>query len=181
MTTESQEVKNYVTPEVKANIGKEGLPATWIEPLDRSSLRRYVMGTQDRNPLYSDEELAKKSRYGGLIAPPFYLAGLALAFGQRLTEVVGEEREGGPGHARPGGTPAVRIEGLARGVNGGNETEWFRPVHLGDTLTWKSRIADIFQRTGRTGPLVMTVTETEYRNQRGELVALSRQTGIRMQ
>jgi acyl dehydratase len=175
MTTETTEHKVYVTPEVKAQIGKEGLPASWPEPLDRMSLRRYVLATDDENPLYRDEEHAKRSKYGGLIAPPFFLASYPIAFGQ----IMEEWQHNHPGELRPGGTPPVRIEGLRRGVNAGSEIEWYRPYCLGDTLTWKSRISNIVQRTGRSGPMVNMTTETEFRNQRGELVAIMRGSGLR--
>jgi acyl dehydratase len=99
--------------------------------------------------------------------------------GQRLTEVLHMSRSDGP---LPGSTPSVRIDApeLTRGVNGGSEIEWFRPVYLGDQLTYKSRVADISQRMGSRGPLIVSVTETEFRNQRGELVAIMKGTGIRM-
>ncbi|MBI4339195.1 MAG: MaoC family dehydratase N-terminal domain-containing protein [Chloroflexi bacterium] len=176
MTTESQEQKVYVTPEVKAQIGQGGPPASWPEPLDRMSLRRYVLATDDENPLYRDEEYARRSKYGGLIAPPFFVAAYPIAFAQIIEEWQHEH----PEELRPGGAPAVRIEGLRRGVNAGSEIEWYRPFCLGDTLTWKARISDIVQRTGRSGPMVVSTTETEFRNQRGELVAIMRGSGIRM-
>jgi acyl dehydratase len=178
MTAENTEPRTYVTDEVKAQIGREGPPSTWPEGLERSTLRRYVNATEDHNPLYRDEEFAKNSRYGGLIAPPFWLASHPLATGQRVTEVLHMDPADGP---LPGSTPRVRIEGLARGVNGGSEIEWFRPVYLGDILTYKSRIADFEERMGRNGPLVISYTETEFRNQRNELVAIMRGSGIRMQ
>ena len=36
----------------------------------KSDVRHWCEVMQDPNPLYSDEEFAKKSKYGGLIAPP---------------------------------------------------------------------------------------------------------------
>jgi acyl dehydratase len=176
MTTEGGDVEVFVTDEVKANIGKEGLPATWLEPLDRNALWKYVLGSEDSNPLYSDEEYASRSNYGGLTAPPFFLAAYPVAFGHKMEEW----QEQHPGEVKPGGTPRVTIEGLPRGVNGGSEIEWFRPYRIGDTLTWKSRIADVVQRIGRNGPIVVTTNETEFRNQHGELVAIMTQSGIRM-
>ncbi len=167
MTAENPQV--YVTPQVKANIGRKGSPFTWPEPLDRSTLRRFIQATQDQNPIYSDEEAARESRYGGLTAPPFYLVRPPFGF-----------KEADPEHRQAGSAPQVVIPGMTRGMNGGNEVEYFRPVYLGDTLTSQTRIADIYERQGRSGPMVFVVTETAYTNQRGELVAIARQTGIRM-
>ena len=167
MTTESPET--YVTPEVKANIGKECEPFTWPEPLDRSALRRFVQASHDENPLYSDQAAAEKSRYGALITPPFYLARGPFGFPQA-----------DPEHNQVAAAPQVEIPGMSRRVNGGNETEYFLPVYLGDTLTSRTRVADIYQRQGRSGPLVVVVNETAYTNQRGELATISRQMRIHM-
>jgi acyl dehydratase len=176
--TDGQEVPNYITEEAKAQIGKEGLPATWPEPVERSTLRRYVDATEDHNPLFRDERVAKRSRFGGLMMPPFWLATLTTAFGQRLDEVLKVDRTKGP---VPGTAPRAQVEtpGLDRFANAGSEIEWFRPVYVGDTITFKSRVGDISQRTGRTGPLVITTTETEFRNQHGELIAIMKGSGIR--
>ena len=160
--------KDYVTPEVKANIGKEGPAFTLPELLDRSTLRRFAQATQDRNPLYSDEEAARKSRYGGLIVPPAHLAPGAGPAGPRELAI------------RSGAMPQVEIPGMSRAVFGGNEIEYFRPVYLGDALTSRTRITYIQQRQGRSGPMVITAYETVYTNQRNDLVAISHQTRIRL-
>ena len=39
----------------------------------RDSVRHWAHATGDRNPLYLDEAHAKRSRHGGLIAPPCQL------------------------------------------------------------------------------------------------------------
>jgi len=43
------------------------------EVVDISSIRRYAQAISDLNPLYLDEEYAKKSEYGGIIAPPTFI------------------------------------------------------------------------------------------------------------
>ena len=53
-----EQEQNYLTPEILSQIGKEGEETIWPEPLDRSSLRRFIQATRDDNPLYYDEEYA---------------------------------------------------------------------------------------------------------------------------
>lgn len=48
-----------------------------------------------------------------------------------------------------------------------------RPIRPGDVLTRRSRISDIDERHGSTGPLVLT-TETTYRDAAGEVVMVLR-------
>ena len=45
----------------------------------------------DMNPLWRDEEYAKKTRWGGIIAPPAFYATMGISEKKELTP---EEREG---------------------------------------------------------------------------------------
>jgi len=58
-----------------------------------------------------------------------------------------------------------------RSLAGGNTYEVIAPVYIGDVLTTSERLVAIDERQGRSGPLVITTTETTYTNQRGALVA----------
>ncbi len=64
-------------------------------------------------------------------------------------------------------------------LNGGNRFEYFAPVTVGDHITATGRIADVYEKSGSTGTLLFIVFETDYVNQRGELVARLRGTTIR--
>lgn len=60
----------------------------------------------------------------------------------------------------------------ARGFDAGKSVNLHRPVRPGDTLTAHSRIADIYEKTGRSGPMVFIVHRMEFENQNGELVSV---------
>jgi len=64
-------------------------------------------------------------------------------------------------------------------LNGGNRFEYFAPVMIGDQITARGHIADVFDKSGASGEMLFIVFETEYTNQRGELVAKVRGTVIR--
>jgi N-terminal half of MaoC dehydratase len=64
-------------------------------------------------------------------------------------------------------------------LNGGNRFEYFAPVMIGDVITSKGHIADVYDKPGSSGDLLFIVFETEYTNQHGELVARVRGTMIR--
>ena len=112
-------------------------------------VKRFVVATDDLNPLYLDEERARHSRYGGLIAPPlFYMA--------PLTNPVPESE------LRPDGLPyegkfPIPPTPLPRLMDGGTEIEFFVPIRVGDTLTGRCKITDIYQKDGRTGPLIFVM------------------------
>ncbi len=58
------------------------------------------------------------------------------------------------------------------GFDAGKSVFCLRPIRPGDTLTATSKIHDIYEKTGRSGPMVFIVHRMEFRNQRGEDVAV---------
>ena len=50
---------------------KDKMP--WITLVSDDAIRHWAYGCGDDNPLYLDEEYARKTRYGGIIAPPSIL------------------------------------------------------------------------------------------------------------
>ena len=64
-------------------------------------------------------------------------------------------------------------------LNGGNQFEYFAPVMIGDQITAKGRIVDVYDKPGSSGDLLFIIFESDYSNQRGELVARLRGTAIR--
>ena len=64
-------------------------------------------------------------------------------------------------------------------LNGGNRFEYFAPVRIGDEITAVGRVADVYEKEGSSGNLLFIIFQTEYRNQRGDVVARLRGTMIR--
>jgi hypothetical protein len=64
-------------------------------------------------------------------------------------------------------------------LNGGNRFEYFAPVLIGDEITSKGRVVDVYDKAGSSGDMLFIIFETDYTNQRGELVAKLRGTMIR--
>ncbi len=159
---------SLITDEVRSWIGRETEP--WTVEVTPRDIKRFAVATDDLNPLYYDKEYAQKSRYGGLIAPPlFYMV--------PLTDPMPESA------LRPDGLPyegkfPIPPTPLPRLVDGGTEIEFFVPIRVGDTLTGRSKIVDIYQKEGRTGPLIFVVRETTYTNQKGEVVLTEKSTTI---
>ncbi len=144
-----------VTDEAKALIGKESEPYT-VE-IERGAIRRFAEAIGDSNPVFNDEKGARRTRFGGMIAPPTFCRSLGTGarFDIRLN------------------LPSFR------GLDGGSEWEYSEPIRPGDRITVVSRIADIREASGRLGTMVFIVVETRYTNQLGELCAMQRSTAIR--
>lgn len=161
--------ESLIPEEAKAYIGRESGPITGY-PVSEHEIRRFCYAVDDLNPLYIDAEYASKSRHGGIIAPPLFI-NIPFDRDVPLSEI---DPDGVP-RLQSTIRPPLRAK---RRMWGGVEIEFLKPVHPGDVLTQNTKLVDIYQREGRSGPLVFTVTETSYTNQRGELVALERNTFI---
>jgi len=141
-----------VTDEIRKLIGTESEPR--VAEVERGAIRRFAEAIGDSNPLFNDEAAARRSRYGGMIAPPTFCRSLG------------------------GGFFNVPLP-LARALDGGSEWEYSEPIRPGDRITVISKLADIREAAGRMGTMVFIVTETRYTNQFGQLCAIQRWTGIR--
>jgi hydroxyacyl-ACP dehydratase HTD2-like protein with hotdog domain len=138
---------------------------TWrhvSEPLSLRQLREYLAGTGDDLAEWADQSVA-----GSRPVPPLF-------FHAACRPVVAESdlREDGQYAflAVPG------VEGAT--MSGGMRFEILAPVYLGDVLTVEERLVSIEEKRGRSGPLVITTTLADYRNQSRVLVARYRQTII---
>ena len=136
----------------KSLIGKSGRPFTM--PIEWSKVREFARAIKDSNPVYFDPEAAKKE-CGGIPIPPTFL--MSSAFWQH-----------------PDSQPPVNFD-LRRVLHGEQEFEFFKPILVGDVLTGVSRLADTYEKEGgRGGKMTFNVMETEYKNQKGEKVAIAR-------
>lgn len=145
--------QNYITPELRAAIGVES--EAEVYEVEKGAIIRFAEAIGDPNPVYQDEAAARKSRYGGIIAPPTFF------------------------RAMRAGPPRAQVESpLKRVLDGGSEWEFYEPVRPGDRITVTQALADAAQRSGRLGTMVILTRETRYVNQLGQLVALQRTTSI---
>ena len=145
----------FLTEEMRQQaIGVETVSAP--TEIEKGAVRRFAEAVGDPSPLWSDEPGARKSPYGGLVAPPTFLRSVRL-----------ERPE------FPFKTPFQRL------LDGGSDWEYFEPVRVGDRVTAVARITDVSERSGRLGTMLFATVEMTYSNQLGEVVAIQRSTFIR--
>jgi len=159
-----------IPDEAKKMIGKESTPQSY--EITKKDIRRFAQAVaigKAPNPLYTDEEYAKKSKWGGIIAPPLFF------FSCYYEEVPESQlREDG----WPQGTEIDVPLPVGQAVGGGSAVELGVPVRPGDVITLKKKIADVYCKQGKSGKLYFTVIESTYTNQRGQFVARERWTLI---
>lgn len=102
------------------------------DPVNMPMIRHWVDAFDDRNPVYEVEEVARKTRFGGKMAPPAMMQ--AWTFPRPILEGIGER--GGAAEALDPSTPLVVLDHV--GFNGilatNSELEFERPLREGDEL-----------------------------------------------
>ncbi len=145
--------ESVITQKMRDAIGVDSDPITY--EIEKGAIIKFAQAIGDQNLLFNDEESARKTRYGGLIAPPTFFRSLL------------------------SGPPDVEARGPYSAVlDGGSEWEYFEPVRPGDTITVITRMVDITERQGRLGNMLFTIRETRYVNQFGKVAATQKSTGI---
>lgn len=152
-----------LTDEMQAEIGKES-PA-WIFELTTTSVRGFARGVGYNDPVYFDVEAAKAAGYRSLPAPPTYL-GTPVFIPGRSSDTFSGPTEGQPSIDH----------GLPNVLDGGTETEYEEMLCAGDTLSVTTKITNLEVKESKaTGKMLITTTETTYRNQAtGNVAAIQR-------
>ena len=122
--------------------------------ITKEDIIRFSRAHQEVDPVFYDESAAAESRYGGIIAPPNFFNQIIL----------------------PESCPDIRIEYGSLELFAGQELEQRRPMRPGDVITVKSKIADVFEKTGRSGKMIFMVREATYTDQDGEVMVIVRST-----
>ncbi len=135
-----------ITDEHRQVIGREFVRREQL--VTRELLLEYADLMGATHPIYLDAEAARARGYRDIIAMPTFL----------LAE-----------SSLPLVPPEVPFTG--GGLNAGYECTFDREVYPGDTLTYSTALADLYEKTGRSGTMHFAIRETTVTNQRGERVA----------
>ena len=154
-------------------VGKLGKRSDGLYPVEHDPIRRHEHMCYGTNPLFLDPEYGRESQYGSTIAPSVmadYFAG------------DGTWPSWNGGHELPSrGDPNLDVPTIGdRAINLSTTWEFLRPIKVGDVLWSQPSIADVFVKPIRLDPnAIWIVNETRFYNQDDELVAISRNTGLR--
>lgn len=159
--------EGFITAEARALVGQES--ETDLGVISLRDCQRYAIAIGDLNPLYFDEEYARSTGYGGLIAPPNMLTAVR-AWGAGVAEDA----------LAVDGVPDLPEEklpiALKRRMAGGQQLAFHAPVRPGDRITRRGAIVSLDERSGRSGTFVVIEREDRYYNQHGELLVTCRET-----
>ncbi|HEU4439280.1 MAG TPA: MaoC family dehydratase N-terminal domain-containing protein [Methylomirabilota bacterium] len=134
--------------------GKEYAPFTVT--VERGKIKEFARAIGDLSPFYLDDAVGRASEWGDIIAPPTF----AITFRDENadTNVV----------LRDLGVDIGRI------LHGEQEFEHYRPIRPGETYLCRTRISDIYEKSGRSGPMAFVVREMAVTDGENEIVCLVR-------
>ncbi len=142
-------------------IGKPG-KLTFAEfTVNQDMIKNYCAMVEDKNLSYWDEAYSKK-QWGGLVAPPGMLLAWPMALVWR------------PDKVRDHYFISINVPfpGTTL-INVGTESEFLKPVYVGDNLNVYDELVSISQeKKTRLGTGHFLKTRATFRNQKGEVVAV---------
>jgi acyl dehydratase len=163
------ELDLLISDELKTWCGRIIGPIPLPEPISVSDLRRYINATDDRNPLWLDDDFARSAGYRSRVVPPAMIAELY------------RRSEGSTGTHSDNLWEAMPLpKDYTESRNAQAEFEWFEPVYVGDRLTITHKMTDIVARKIRSGVGIFVTREMAFRREQGNLLLLVRQTSVKL-
>jgi acyl dehydratase len=130
------------------------------------TIQRFATAIADYNPVYWDEEQARRAGYDGVVAPPTL-----------LFEVNHNVR----GELDPDGflrQLADFLAPLGLPERAGNDYHMRRPVRPDDVIALRRRIVDVSEKQGKAGTMIFVTSEISYANQHGEQLGVDYETMV---
>ena len=149
--------------ELKAMVGEEGERITAADDVCEAMIRHWCEAMQDGNPLYTDEEYARKSKYGSIIAPPTMLLTWTMPPLWPPKEQPPHPFERFLEKLDKAGFYGILITNVAQ--------KYHRPLFPGDHITFTYKVTDVSpaKKTG-LGMGHFVTTTFIFTNQKGETV-----------
>jgi len=154
--------------ELMAMVGRNQPDMIATDEVCPQMIRHWCEAMEDANPLYTDPDYARQSKYGCIIAPPPMIWSWVI-----------------PPLWPPSEPPKVWrdiLQACARGgfdqiIDTDVDMEFFRPLRAGDRVAAAPRVYSVSEeKQTRLGRGHFVTVESAYRNQNGQPVCLQRVT-----
>jgi len=144
-----------VTIQINTSVkGKEYAPFTVT--VERGKIKEFARAIGDPSPFYLDDAVGRASEWGDIVAPPTF-----------VTTFRDEKADTGSMLADLG-------VDIGRILHGEQEFEHYKPIRPGETYLCRSRVTDIYEKTGRSGPMAFVVREMTVTDGENEIVCVAR-------
>ncbi len=149
--------------ELKAMVGEEGSRLVAVDEVYKPMIRHWCEAMQDGNPLYTDEEYARKSKYGDIIAPPTMLLTWTMPPLWPPREQPPHPFEQFLEKLDKAGFYGILITNVAQ--------KYHRPLFPGDHITFTYKVTDVSpEKKTSLGNGHFVTTTFIFTNQKGETV-----------
>jgi hydroxyacyl-ACP dehydratase HTD2-like protein with hotdog domain len=133
-------------------------------------IAQFAHATEATDSIHFDREAAREAGFDDVVAPalfPYVIRMQAYNLVDRA-------------HLEPDGSPGADVPPLPtrRAMAGETTIELGDPIVAGDVITVEKRLLDLYEKEGRSGPLVFVQMEFMFRNQHGRMVAREQFTRI---
>lgn len=155
--------KSAITPKMKKSIGKKLFEDFPPDEVSMWAIKRFIEATTDENPLWQDEKFAKKTHWGGIIAPPAFI---------HVFDPANRAFRKRPDLSHMATILPFELP-FPKTFQAFYEFQFFLPLRHGDLITSTGKIGDIYEREGKSGRMVFVRMENEHRNQRNELAGIT--------
>lgn len=132
----------------KKHIGRTTPPQTF--DIEKGRLKFFAKAIGETDPVYTDEEAARKAGYKSLPAPPTFLFCLEMETNSLWDNIAAM------------GVPVGKI------LHGSQSFTYHAPITAGDKITFVTKVSDIYDKKG--GALEFIVEDSTATNQDGVLV-----------
>lgn len=133
-------------------------------------IAQYAHAIDATDRIHFDQEEAQAAGYRGVVAPSLFPYVIRMQ-GYNLM---------GRDELEVDGSPSADVPPLPthRAMAGETSIELGEPIVAGDVITVEKRLLDLYEKEGKTGPLVFVQMEFTYRNQDNQRVAREQFTRI---
>jgi acyl dehydratase len=168
-TMKSERLANGDPDEWLRHIGEWWTP--WVSAVEQPWITAFADAIGDPNPIFRDEEYAASTVRGGIVPPPTFVEPMDAdwrRFELGAEEVVAGEKSIFPMVTRERQRAAVGAR------DGYCDFNFYADIHPGDTISGYTRWTEPYEKTGRSGTLLMTTRESVIENQHGQIVSTSK-------
>ncbi len=157
---------NNVYEQVQSLIGKESSPKPGPDKVDKATIRHWCETMEDENPLYTDEEIAEKSEYKGIIAPPQMVQSYCMSPIWPIAETVEKD-------SFATAVDIMQDAGYFGIVATTTRYKFHEPMRPGDRIYQKVKLATVSpEKKTRLGTGYFLTAEQAYTNQNDDLICV---------
>jgi acyl dehydratase len=143
------------------------------DPVNQPMIRHWAAAFEDANPVYTDPEVAARSRFGGIVAPPLMLQ----TWTMQTPTITGIAERGGAPVASDGESALSVLDeaGFVATLASNSEFEFERYLRLGEVVSASTVMESISdEKRTRLGPGHFVTWVTTYVDDAGEVVGRQR-------